>query len=345
MRIFIDIGHPAHVHYFKNFIHIMQEKGHWFFISARDKEITHQLLNYYKIPYQTRGKGKKGMAGKFFYILKADYLLLKMARQFKPDIFISFASPYAAHVAWLMRRPHIVFDDTEHAVLNHLLYKPFSREVITPAFFQKSMGPKHVKFNSLMELCYLYPGYHTPDGSFLKENKAVDPGKKIALIRLVSWDANHDAGISGLTEEELDAIMEKLKPTHQVLISAEGRLPEKYHSCKIQFPPEKIHDLLAYTDLFITEGATMATEAALLGTPVIYINSLNAGTLKMLEKNELIVNLRNPHKLENYLDNLMNDPDIKAKWKKRKDQFISQLEDPTEFMVKHISSYEKEKQE
>ena len=28
MRILIDIGHPAHVHYFRNFVRAMEERGH-----------------------------------------------------------------------------------------------------------------------------------------------------------------------------------------------------------------------------------------------------------------------------------------------------------------------------
>ena len=40
LKIFVDIGHPAHVHYFRNFIKLMQDKGHEFFVSARDKEVS-----------------------------------------------------------------------------------------------------------------------------------------------------------------------------------------------------------------------------------------------------------------------------------------------------------------
>ena len=49
MKIFIDIGHPAHVHYFKNFIQIMKNNGYGFLVTARDKEVTHNLLDSFKI--------------------------------------------------------------------------------------------------------------------------------------------------------------------------------------------------------------------------------------------------------------------------------------------------------
>lgn len=92
MRILIDTGHPATVHYFRNFIKIMLAKGHKFCISARDKEVTHQLLDHYKIPYYSRGKGKNSLIGKFSYIPEADFNVYKRARNFKPDLFLSFGS-------------------------------------------------------------------------------------------------------------------------------------------------------------------------------------------------------------------------------------------------------------
>src|SRR4051812_25746750 len=107
MRIFLDIGHPAHVHYFKHFIAMMSQRGHSFFITARDKEITFNLLDHYSLPYVSRGKGGKGLLGKLLYIPRAGWLIYRQARKFKPDVFLSFASTYAAHASWLYGRPHI----------------------------------------------------------------------------------------------------------------------------------------------------------------------------------------------------------------------------------------------
>ncbi len=155
MKILIDIGHPAHVHYFKNFIRIMEEKGHSISISARDKEVTFDLLNYYKLPYFNRGKGRKGLSGKLFYIIEGDLRLLKFARSLKPDLFLSFGSPYAAHVAWLMRKPHIAFDDTDHSFFEHFISMPFTKTILTPAVFQKDFGKKQLRFDGFTSFCFL----------------------------------------------------------------------------------------------------------------------------------------------------------------------------------------------
>ena len=45
MNILVDIGHPAHVHLFKNMIWNLEEDGHEVKITARDKEIA--LYLYY----------------------------------------------------------------------------------------------------------------------------------------------------------------------------------------------------------------------------------------------------------------------------------------------------------
>ena len=49
MKILVDIGHPAHVHYFKNFIYEMSKRKHKFLVVARNKEVSIELLNAFKI--------------------------------------------------------------------------------------------------------------------------------------------------------------------------------------------------------------------------------------------------------------------------------------------------------
>lgn len=45
MRILVDVGHPAHVHLFRNAIHIWQQHGHQVVVTARDRDITSHLLS------------------------------------------------------------------------------------------------------------------------------------------------------------------------------------------------------------------------------------------------------------------------------------------------------------
>ena len=76
--------------------------------------------------------------------------------RFKPDIFFSFASPYAAQVSMLIRNPHIAFTDTEHAKLGNLAFSYFSKVILTPTCFDKNFGKKVVYIDFDDENIYSY---------------------------------------------------------------------------------------------------------------------------------------------------------------------------------------------
>ena len=59
MKILFDIGHPAHVHLFRNAVNILEKKGHELKITARDKDIALDLLNNYGFSYEVIGTNKK----------------------------------------------------------------------------------------------------------------------------------------------------------------------------------------------------------------------------------------------------------------------------------------------
>ena len=341
MKIFIDLGHPAHVHYFKNFIKIMESKGHTFFVSARDRSIIFNLLGKYNIPYYNRGRGRDGVFGKLFYMVSADVKLLLKAIRFKPDIFISFASPYAAQTAWILRKPHIVLDDTEHARFGHLFYKPFSSTFLNPSCFQKDFGKKQILFNSYTELFYLHPRYFAEEPGNL-DILEVSEKEKFVLLRFVSWKANHDSGHSGLdpeTKKELVTLL--INKAYKVLISSEGEITDSFfEEYLIKISPDLIHRLMAQASLMITEGATMASECAMLGTPSIYVNSLDAGTLREQEdKYQLIHGFRSSEGVLEKVKKLIDTPDLKELYHSRRDKMLSEKIDPTAFLVWFVENY------
>ena len=51
MRILIDIGHPAHVHYFRNLAKELQLKGHTVIWTVKDIVVAKKLLEYYGFEY------------------------------------------------------------------------------------------------------------------------------------------------------------------------------------------------------------------------------------------------------------------------------------------------------
>jgi predicted glycosyltransferase len=72
MRYLFDIGHPAHVHYFRNAIRILQSRGHEVSITTRDKEISLYLLDKLGFQYTCRGKNLVSVLGKALSIIRND---------------------------------------------------------------------------------------------------------------------------------------------------------------------------------------------------------------------------------------------------------------------------------
>lgn len=319
----------------------MESQGHTFFVSARNRSIIFFLLDKYEILFFDRGKGRDGVIGKLAYMFSADIKLLNKAIKFKPDIFISFASPYTALTAWLLRKPHIVLDDTEHAWFGHLFYKPFSKVFLNPSAFQKDFGKKQIRFNSFTELFYLHPN-HLKINPVISDLLSLSETEKFALLRFVSWKANHDIGHSGLDQATKKELVNKLVENgYKVFISSEGENIDRFfQKYLIKTSPDLIHQVMAHSNLLITEGATMASECAMLGTPAIYVNSLDAGTLREQEdKFQLIHGFRSSAGVLEKVSELINTPDLKNTYLLRRNKMLSEKIDPTSFLVWFVENY------
>ena len=338
MRIFIDIGHPAHVHYFRNFIKLMSQKGHTFFITARDKDVSLSLLESYGIKYRNRGKGRNGWIGKFIYLIRANQIILQCALGYKPDLFVSFSSPYAAQVSWLLNNPHIALNDTEHAKLGNLAFSLFTEVICTPSCYNSDYGKKHVRFNGFMELGYLHPKYFHPNPNILNILN-INNNENFIIMRFVSWDASHDFGHSGLSLDFKRKIVKELSKYAKVFISSEGALPNDLKKYQIKITPHLIHDALAYAFLFIGEGATMASECAMLGTPAIYVNTLSSGTLDEQERSGLIFQFKNGQGVLEKALLLMQTPHLKIIFKNKRNLIISKYIDVTSFLIWLVENY------
>ena len=346
MKIMIDINHPAHVHYFRNFIKIMMGRGHSFLVVARDKEMAHYLLDYYNINYFPRGKGKDSLFGKILYMPYADQCILHHSIKFKPDLFLSFGSPYAAQVSKLLNKPHIAFDDTENATLSRLLSKPFTDVILNPSSFKKTFNYKHIKFDGFMELCYLHPTYFKPDLSIINQ-LGIGPNTRYCIIRFVKWKAAHDIGHIGITPDNKEKIINEFSKHVKVFISSESELPPKLRPYHLKIPYEKIHDVLYSSSLLFGESATMASEAAVLGTPAIYIDNVGRGyTDEEQEKYKLVFNFK-----ENILDqenairkglDILQSPNYD--YQVNRSKLLNDKIDVTSFMVWFVENYPKSKE-
>jgi len=254
----------------------MKSKGHEVLVISRNKEIEHILLKEYGIPFIDRGKGRKNIVGKIFYFFKALFIIYKHSKIFKPDIILSFGTPYPAIAGWLLKIPHVSINDTEFASLHHLFTDPFSKYILTPDCYKKNLGKKQLFFNSFLELCYLHPKYFSPDPSILsllrmKENE------KYVVLRFVSGEAVHDVCRSGLSLNMKKKYVNELSKFAKVFITSETELPKELEPYKMNIPANRMHDAIYYASLMIGESATMASEGAVLGTPAVYVDKIGRG--------------------------------------------------------------------
>ena len=343
MKILIDINHPAHVHYFKNIVKTLKKKGHQFVVISRNKEMEHYLLRTYQIPFISRGKGQSRLAGKVLYFFKAILFLLYYANKFKPDVIVSFGTPYPAIAGWLMHIPHISINDTEHAKAHHLLTDPFSTTILTPSCYRNDLGEKQIRFDSYMEMCYLRYNYFSPDPSIL-ETLGVAKDERYIILRFVSWNAAHDVGHNGIGLDMKRKIVKDLSTHVRVFISSEAELTEDLKEYQIKIPPEKMHDALYFAALLYGESSTMASECACLGTPAIFLDNDGRGYTDEEEKRYgLVINYSESVEDQNRslrkAIEILNTPDGNVKFKKLQQILVNEKIDPTEFISWFIENY------
>jgi uncharacterized protein len=339
MKILIDIGHPAHVHYFRNIIKIMEERGHSFFIIAKNRNITYELLKHYNIPFVKRKDYPSTLIGKLINIPLTDLMVIKKAMQFKPDIMMGFSGTHIAHAGKILNIPSIVLDDTDHAKLAHLSYKSFATQIITPACFGKDFGPKHIRFQGYMDLCYLHPDLFKPCRN-IRDLLNISKSDKFVLLRFISWGASHDIGQSGIANEIKIELIKLFKERgYKVFISAEGLLSSDFEQYRISISPELIHSVLYEADIFIGESGTMATEAAILGTPSVFVNSLNAGVFQELAHYGLLYSFRNSNDLLDQIIKLLEIESLKEQHKIRREKLLNEKINVTDLLVWFIENY------
>ena len=338
MKILIDICHPAHVHMFRNVAKRFLSENHSVLFTTRIKDVEKQLLEAYGFEYISFGKNYKKPIWKIWGIFKFDLKLLLISLRFKPDLFLSMTSIYAAHVAYLLRKPHVLLTDTEHAGWQHKLSFRFSTAILTPDSFFKKIGPKHVTYNSYHELAYLHPDLFNPDKNLIK-NISDKSGDGYVLVRFVSWSASHDIGHRGIPLDYKLELVRRLSKYAHIVISSEGKLPEQLEQYRINIPPEQIHHALAFAKLVITEGTTMGSESGMLGTPAIVVNDFNLGCInEQEEKYGIIIRLGSYHGLIEKATELLSQADLKEKWEEKSKRLIMDKLNLTEFLYDYLIS-------
>jgi len=344
MRVLFNIDHPAKLHLFKHAIRILNKEGHETLLTVIEKDVISSLLEHDPIlrefEYISLGKYPSNKFKKAIKAIKIESELLKTIRKFKPDILVGGCGNfYIAHIGSILRIPSLVFDTNDSATIQHMLTAPFATRIYTPISYKKDFGKKHIRYNGFHELAYLHPRYFKPDKKVLFEY-GFSKDETLVILRLVGWSAIHDIGESGLSDKLLLKYIRTIEDYGAtVLITSERPLTQELEKYRIPVPPHRLHDLLYYSTLYIGEGATTASEAAMLGTHAIYINSIRLGYLEELERvYKISYNLPNEKMALKKAIHLLKTPNLKKLGKMKRKQIIKDKIDVTKFIFKEIVS-------
>lgn len=341
MRFVVDLLHPAHVHFFRHFIAEMEGRGHEFLITTRDKECTLELLRAFGLPHHVLSRHRRGSRALALELLGRSSRLWWLARRFRPDFLLGIMGPSIALAGKLLSSRTVIFYDTEMAKATNWFAYPLADRVCTPDCYQEPVGRHHVAYPGYHELAYLHPRRFTPDPEVL-ERHGLDPEEPLFLVRFVSWGASHDVGEAGFSPAGKSRLIARLAERGRVLISSEAPLPEALAPYRFRLPAAALHHVLAHARLLVGESATMASEAAVLGTHAIFVSTTGRGYTDEQEASYgLVHNFTHQQEKEAFarVEELLDLPDLAADAAARRQRLLAEKIDVTAWMVNFFEGF------
>ncbi|WP_290818079.1 DUF354 domain-containing protein [Halovivax sp.] len=340
MRIVVTIQHPAHVHFYRHAIDQLEADGHDVFVFARENDVAVPLLEAYDIPHEVLAGPQRSLAGLARVQLTYELRLLGRARRIDPDVMTAIGGVAVSHVAPLVGARSVVFVDNE-GITSHRLMAPFADAIATPRNFEDDFGDAHVRYDGFQELAYLHPDRFDPSPDRLREF-GVDPDERYFFCRFKTWDALHDVGEGGLSIDGKRELVSLLADRGSVYISSSDELPPDLERYRSPVPPTAAHDLLYYADCYVGDSATMATEAALLGTPAVRVQSFagdgDMSNFRLLEEEYgLLRSTADEREAIDLVEELASDPTATDRWADRRQRLTAEKVDVTSYVVELLT--------
>ena len=206
----------------------------------------------------------------------------------------------------LINRPSFVFSEDDARIIPlfaHFVY-PTCDYIVTPdSLKHENYGKKHLTYPGYHELAYLHPDHFTPDPQ-VPRSIGIDLDHPFFMLRFVSLKAHHDINAAGLPVEAARKLVDMLSAKGRLLITAEGDLAPQFKQYQFPLPPEKFHDVLAFSSLYLGDSQTVSIEAGMLGVPSIRCNTF-VGRIACLEELEHIHGLTRgflPHQSDKLIE-------------------------------------------
>ncbi|EFL50885.1 protein of unknown function DUF354 [Solidesulfovibrio fructosivorans JJ]] len=273
MNVLVDIGHPAHVHFFRHAVAELRDRGHDVRLAARELPVALELLRAYGLSCRVVGAKRRGALGLALELACHGAGLLAMTLSWRPDVATAIGGTLMVGPARLRRCRVVVWDDTDTAVMENRITHPLAHRIMTPDVYPMALGPRQTRYHGLHELAYLHPKRFRPNPATLTRY-GLSPDTPYAVVRLGAFEAGHDLAVRRHPPEALAAVIRELAERGEVVLVPEGDVPAVLTGYVKRPRPEDFHDLLAFATFCLTEGATTASEAAILGTPALYVNPI-----------------------------------------------------------------------
>lgn len=345
MNILIDIGHPGHVHLFKNLYKILKEKGHNLFVTVKNIPVAISLLETYSIPFINIGEKGDSLFSKALSQLFFNYRTWSVVYRNKIDIGIG-TSITLAHVSRFTKMKSILLDDDDDEV-QPLFVKyahPFCDYLLSPDVLKNKRRKKSTfYYPGYHELAYLHPNQFVPDIKVLEET-GLKLGDPFFIMRFNVFKAHHDIGIQGLTIQQKLKIIDALKPHGKIFITTERETAPELIPYKLKITPDKAHSLMAFCTMFLGDSQTMTSEAAVLGIPSFRYNSF-VGRIAYLEEEEHKYGLTFgylPGQFDQMLQKIketLTIPGLRDKWQQKRQKLLADKIDTSAFMVWLVTNF------
>jgi hypothetical protein len=245
-----------------------------------------------------------------------------------------------AITTFLTGKKNIVYCDTERSVESLFFSKLFSYKILTPMMYRKDLGKKQMRVETFKELFYLHPNYFKPNPEDVRL-VGLEPGEKFSFVRFVAWNASHDLGHKGFTNEQKMEIIKHLEKYGKVILSSEEELPSEFDKYIKKVPHTKLHSVMSQAQLFVGDGLTMAFECNVMGVHAIFTSELTSGAADELEERYgLLYCIEDREhmveKTKKKIDELLSKKDIVEIGKEKQKKLLGDKKDFNEWWVDYL---------
>ncbi len=294
MKIWFDILTPKQILFFESMMDRL-EGEHTVLCTARNYRELNGLVKIRRRRVQSVGRhGGAARDAKLMAGINRISELTPIIEEFSPDVTVSFCSPDAARVSFMLQIPHIGFSEAPHHNAGSRLSIPLLERLLIPSYIpKKSFTVFGIDPEKILQ-------YNALDVYMIVQNKVVEtrppiskkPHEKIILFRTYETQAayvNKSVDVVSLVTD-----VARMMPDCRLVVL--GRYADEIRHLQASLGSDitvidRVVDsrsILLLADVFIGSGGTMTAEAAMRGVPTISYNAVPYATERYLVRHGLV---------------------------------------------------------